>query len=427
MALLISPRRVRLLLPALLVVMLASCAAWKINSLAEQLQSKTAAATLKALQAIDPPSRDMAQYLLDLGSLKFATGDFTGSIQDLQQAKQIMRDLQAVSISENAAAVTINETLRAYDGSPTERVMVHLLLAWNYLAINDFDGARVEMLQSDVVMQELAKNSSLSGQLASARFMAGIIYELDGEWDDAMISYRRAAAIMKARNQPIPEALAISLLNTSNRQGFTDEYQGYEKQFGRSARPPQAGEGELIVFYSDGVISNIEQQIIPVYSPQLNQMISIATPYYPRNNYMPRRMTLSVAGQMFSTGQLENIELLVREDLDAKMPAILATTMARAVAKYYAVKGANNQDSLAGLLANIATVVTEVADTRSWNMLPSSVQVARLKVPAGASPSIAGMPATSYETLLAPTSQGATVLVMASSLRDNIYSYQQAR
>ena len=414
-------------LMVLALLLLSGCSAWKVNNLADQLQTEGAAATLEGLEAINPPDRDLVQYLLDRGSLKLSTGDFTGSIQDLQQAKTIMRGLQAISVTETAAAATINETLRSYNGTPSEQVMVHLAMAWNYLALNDFDGARVEMLQSNVTMQELARNDSVSAQLASVRFLAGVIYELGGEWDDAMISYRRAAAIMQARNQPIPDALATSLLNTSYRQGFTEEHQGYVKQFGREAWQRKAGDGEVIVFYNDGVVSTIKQKKISIYSWQLEQMISIAVPHYSPLNYYPRRLNLSLAGQQFSTSPIENIEVLAREDLDAAMPGIIATTTARAVAKYYSVKEAGKQNQWAGIAANIATVLTEVADTRSWNMLPSGMQVARISVPARSTVEIAGMSPELYAEQLAPASAGATVLIFASSLRNNIYSYQQPR
>ena len=44
------------------------------------------------------------------------------------------------------------------------------------------------MLQADITMQQLAEESELAGQLASVRFLAGVIYELNDEYDDALIS-----------------------------------------------------------------------------------------------------------------------------------------------------------------------------------------------------------------------------------------------
>jgi hypothetical protein len=58
-------------------------------------------------------------------------------------------------------------------------------------------------------------------------------------------------------------------------------------------------------------------------------------------------------------------------------------TLARILAKQQAVRAAQRDSELAGILANLATIFTEVADTRSWNMLPSSIQVMRTTLPAG--------------------------------------------
>ncbi|NNF97414.1 MAG: hypothetical protein HKM94_10855, partial [Halobacteria archaeon] len=44
---------------------------------------------------------------------------------------------------------------------------------------------------------------------------------------------------------------------------------------------------------------------------------------------------------------------------------------------------AGKQNDVAGLLVNIAGVLTERADTRSWLSLPANIQMARLQLPAG--------------------------------------------
>ena len=186
----------------LLAVLLQACAAQQrqVNSLAERLELSTPEATLQSLQSISPPERDRAQYLLNTGLLKSITGDFEGAIRDLQSAKKILNALQAISVSENLGAAIVNETLRSYDGSASERVLLHELLSINYLMLNNLDAARVEVLQADVVMKELATEDRPIGQLASAHYIAGLVYELGGELDDAMISYRKAANIMALRD-----------------------------------------------------------------------------------------------------------------------------------------------------------------------------------------------------------------------------------
>ena len=352
----------------------------EVNQLADSLESQGAAKTLEALEKISPPQRDRVQYLMNRGTLKQLSGDREGAGNDLETAKQLSDSLAAASLTENLGAVTVNETLRSFVGSPSERVILHSMLAFNYLAQNDVLGARVEMLQADVTMRQLATAGSNSGQLAGANYLSGVIYELNNEYDNAMISYRRAAELVEARGRAIPEALADSLLYLSFRNGLKDEYKQYQKRFNRSAKALSEGEREVFVFYSDGVVSNKRQHFISVYSYQLEQMISIALPYYPDSRYRPSRLYFSADDKDTRTEIIESTEQLVREDLDAEMPAITATTLARAVTKYQAVNEAQRKDDIAGLLLNLATTFSETADRRSWNMLPASLQVARFRV-----------------------------------------------
>ena len=373
---------VKLALLFVLLLLLGGCVTQqKVNSLAESLQVAGADSTLAALEKIDPNGRDRAQYLLNRGTLYRLSGNLEASSEDLQAAKAIMNSLQATSVSENFAALTINETLRSYSGTPSERVLVHTVLAYNYLQNNDLEGARVEMLQADITMREVAAGDKLRGQLASSHFLTGLIYELNGEWDNAMISYRNAAEILDQRGQPIPEALQNSLLQTSFRQGLNEEYKRYTRRFSRKAKPLQQGEKELIVFYSDGIVSHKRQQTISIYSFELKQQISLSVPYYPSTNYYPRPLTLSIAGKNIQTGLIENLEVLARNDFKDQISGITAAATARVVAKYQLVEKMRREqgDSMAALF-NLASTIAEQADLRSWNMLPSSIQVARVRI-----------------------------------------------
>lgn len=419
-------------LTVLLPVLLQACAVHqqKVNSLAEQLERSTPEATLLSLQSTNSPEHDRAQYLLNSGLLKSITGDFEGAIHDLQSAKDTLNSLQATSVSENLGAATINETLRSYDGSASERVLLHVLLSINYMMLNDLDAARVEVLQADVVMKELAREDKPIGQLASAHYIAGLIYELGGELDDAMISYRKAANIMALRNMSPPPALKKTLLSLSQRLGLDEEYTKYREQFDSAVKPPTPDAAEIVVIYWDGVVTSKRGNSLSVWVPTLNQAVSLALPYYPPSNYVEKPFTLSISGQYHRTETIEDIEALLREDMDDESAAIYAMTLARMVSKYKIVKSAGNQDDSLGLFINIFTVLSEVADTRSWNMLPSSIQFARFSLPAGeyslpfphyARSGQAGL----VETKLA-VSAGKIIVLFVPGVSQRIFSYTQA-
>ncbi len=380
-----SPVALRLAVMACLLA-LTACGSQQrqINSVANNLPHIGAKEALRTLKKIPPKQRDQAQYLLNLGTLERLTGDFEASTANLQAAKVIMDSLQAASITENATALTINETLRSYTGTPSERVLLHQFLAFNYLQQGALDDARVEMLQADITMREVAQAGSLSGQLASCHFLSGLIYELNNEQDNAMISYRRAAEILTERQQHIPTALQDSLLQSSYRLDLKDEYQQYVERFERQVRPFETGDKELLIFYTDGNISTKQQHRIPVFNSEHNATITLAMPHYFPDNYQPQYLTINIANQHHRTELLENIEALVREDLAEQLPRITATTMVRAAAKYQILKTAREkQDDLAYVMTLIAVNVSEQADLRSWNMLPSSLQVARIRIPEG--------------------------------------------
>jgi hypothetical protein len=419
------------LLTVLLPVLLQACAVHqqKVNTLAEGLERSTPEATLLSLQAISPPERDRGQYLLNSGLLKSITGDFEGANSDLQSAKAILNDLQAISVSENLGAALVNETLRSYDSSASERVLLHLLLSINYLMLDDLDAARVEVLQADVVMKELASEDKPIGQLASAHFIAGLVYELGGELDDAMISYRKAENIMALRNMPPPPALEKSLLSLSQRLGLDEEYKKYREQFTFTVKPHAPDAAEIIVIYWDGVVTSKRGNTLSVWAPTLGQAVSLALPYYPPSNYAENPLILTIAGQLHRTETIEDIEALSREDLDDESAAIYAMTLTRMVSKYEIVKSAGKQNDNLGLFINIITMLSESADTRSWNMLPSSIQLARFSLPAGEYSLPFPHHARSQQAELAETklavSASEKIVLFVPGISQKIFSYTQ--
>ena len=80
---------------------------------------------------------------------------------------------------------------------------------------------------------------------------------------------------------------------------------------------------------------------------------------------------------------VEDVENIAIETFNAQRPIILLRTLGRALLKYLAYREANKQHEALGLLANLAGVVTEQADTRSWQTLPNQIFMVRMLLPAG--------------------------------------------
>jgi len=406
-----------------LFYLLTACAGQQrnTNQLANLLYQQTPSLILQQLQATTPPERDYAQFHLNVGVLQLLSGDFPASIESLSLAKKEMASLEALSLSETAAAGTVNETLRSYSGYPTDRVMVHNILALSYLFNDDIGGARVEMLQADIAMKKLAHKDSLSGQLVSAHLLSGIIYEILGEQSNALISYRNSEQIMTQRQLSVPLALQQALLRMSDIVDRDGQYVSYRKRYPEVIMPSKKGKSQVFAIYFDGVVSHKRQNSIVVPSGNGEQLIRLSMPAYDNPRYSMTQARLSDSNQQLSSGLIENLEASVREDLAKEYPSILLLTTTRAIAKYELVAKAEQQDSLLGALVNLATVLTEVADLRSWNMLPSNIQFTYLET---SDDSVLVDRGAARKTQVALMQESKNVLLI-SSLDTPIFHYQQ--
>lgn len=390
------------------------------NQLANQLLHEKPEKILSILQEKTPNERDSAQYHLNLGYLQLLSGEFIPAIESLTQAKQTMQSLDATSITENIGAGTVNETLRSYSGYPSDKVMVHNMLALSYLFNQDIEGARVEMLQADVAMKKLVEDKLPIGQLASTHLLSAIVYELLDERSNSFISYQLAEEILIEREMPVPEGIKFALLRMSKKMGNDQAYSKLSKKYPQSIPKNDSGK-QIFSLYFDGVVSNKVEESLTVPSFSGRQIIRISMPAYPVVHYNLQRIKISDDIQNVSSEVIENIENLAREDLAHDYPEILLATTTRATVKYAAVKAADKKDPLLGAVFNILSVISEVADLRSWNMLPSTIQFSYLQ---SNSNNIVISSLNSQDNNL-DISEANQHIILSTSLSNNLFHYQQ--
>jgi hypothetical protein len=378
-----------------------------------------------ALQDIDKQAgskTDRVLYLLNKGMVLRMKRDFADSNQALEAAKTEMERLYAASVSENALSFIVNDSTVSYAGDDYEQVLVHLYMALNYLELGQPNEARVEALQVDIKLREIGEKipESKFTEDALSRYLTGQIYEELGEWSDAMIAYRKAyEAYNKYQvnyGMAMPDMLKHDLLRLAKRQGLKDEAAQYSKEFGielqqdKKQKPEQ--EGELVFILNNGLAPIKREKVAATWAPppsvvvgkskpQASRpppppppvMVKIALPYYESrpNNVLSARIIVS--GKQADTQMVEDVDAIARASLDARMPAITARSIARAVAKgalQESVDRAGNSGNndvaaqlISSLVVRVATAATERADTRSWLTLPANIQMARLSLPPG--------------------------------------------
>ncbi|MBE9564374.1 MAG: hypothetical protein IMF17_03940 [Proteobacteria bacterium] len=340
-----------------------------------------------AIAELEDPDQEEVIASLDKGMLRRMNSNYIASNQILEVAKQGIEELHGFSITENLASVTINETLRGYEGDRYEQLLLHAYMALNYIELDQIDGARVEMLQANVKMMEWGDEPE---EDAFLRYLEGMIYENMGELDSALISYRKAYTIYKekgGKQYPMaPDSIKKDLLRLLAWNGLWSEYKTYKKEFDmKSYKPAKASNkyGELVVLLNNGLAPIRGEKSIHIFSSEVESNLRVAFPVYDRPKlslYAPR---ISVNNQKYAMDKVEDIDDLARYSLEQDMPGIMVRATARAVVKYNTQQTASDQGSLAGLLMTVTNMVTERADTRSWTTLPQEIRLQRILLPVG--------------------------------------------
>lgn len=415
------------------VLALTGCATYSssFGIVEQQLAEQQYDAALQTIEEHSKNQKDRVLYLLNKGMVQRMKRDFKASNASLEAAKQEMERLYAESVSENALSFVVNDATVSYAGDDYEQVLVHLYMALNYLELGERDEARVEALQVDVKLREIGEDipASKFTEDALSRYLSGLIYEELGEWSDAMIAYRKAYEAYKKYREnfsvDMPAMLKQDLVRLAQRQGLTEELAKYRKEF--DIVPPKKNatraepEGELVFILNSGLAPIKREHVIGTWAPGPSVVIdkskrpprplpprraaqavsestappvlvNIALPYYESRPNRIAGARISVSGRQADTQLMEDIDAIARASLSARMPAITARAVARAISKgviQEAVDKSGKQGDDAGarllgsLLVRVAAIATERADTRSWLTLPANVQLARLPLPPG--------------------------------------------
>lgn len=326
---------------------------------------------------------------LNKGMLRRIKGSYQASNQVFEVAKKQIEELYGVSVSEQAGALVVNDTLRSYSGDRYEQVLLHAYMAMNYIEMDDLDAARVEMLQADVKMQEWGEQPE---EDPFVRYLSGMIYEALGEKDEALIAYRQAKNVYQSTKDKqrlgIPLVLKTDLLRTLTEQGLGNELRLLKKELGiKQYKPAKTSKdyGELIVVLNTGLAPvRKEKSIVANTGDEIVDTVRISLPVYEKAK--SRNSSRLVSGDQVSVNLelVEDVDALARNALSSDMPLITARAIARAVVKHKMQdKVKEKRGELMGFLATVTNVVTERADTRSWTTLPQTIQMARVRLPKG--------------------------------------------
>jgi len=366
-------------------------------------------------------------YLLERGMILHYAGRYEESNDTFEEAEILSEDLYTKSVSKEIGAFLTSDNTIPYEGEKFERALIHYYRAFNYINLELPDDALVECRKVSFLLQryldESEGKSSAYSDDAFMHYLAGILFQWQGEINDAFISYRKAEESYERYEKeygiPQPASLKSDLLRAASALRFEEEYDYYLKKYGDSYVKPETDEetGELILIHESGFAPNknaieIVFPILKVDKPgkdvrkysrelrsradhhysdvEIEYMLRVSMPTYESTRPRIAYVEVFTSGnqrcppQQISSEMMEDVEAIAMKNFVEDEPIILLRTIARGVAKYIAFKTAKKETGeVGGILVNIFNLATENADTRSWLTLPNSFGMARMSLPPG--------------------------------------------
>ena len=346
-------------------------------------------------------------YNLEYGLLLHYAGDYELSNRHFLESEREMDDLYTQSISKGVGSMVLNDNLLPYEGEDFEKVYVNLFLALNYARLGKIEDAIVEARKVDLKLNEYSRQyegKNSYKQDAFVRYIMGVLYEADGEVNDAFISYRSAYEGYKAYDTLFatrcPSYLKADLVRTAGELGFQDELAEYEREFGikYTPSPPNTGRLLVVVYSGRGPVKEEVKLKVSIMDKDgtVHTFVAAVPKFHSRQNWV-NTYNVSVSGNGVTDGTqpelVENVNAIAEKNLNERISLIYLKTAGRALLKFLAAEQAKkevkkqNDSPLANFLTSVvvdaAYDASEKADVRTWRTLPHDIQIALLRLPAG--------------------------------------------
>ncbi|MFN8846993.1 MAG: hypothetical protein ACK5V3_08480 [Bdellovibrionales bacterium] len=357
---------------------LVGCATYQDHvSLARQsLISVNLDLALKDLQVkANAKSDDQLVYVLDYATaLQFAE-KFEESNQYFLKASKLSEEKDFHSISRVAGSLLFNEEVVQYKGDSFEKAFIHVFLALNFLHMRNFDSAMVEVRKMNEKYNQarLAEKQGFEINPFS-RYLAALVYEASGQWDDAFIAYKDTQKL-----DPNWPKIELDILRSAHLSNRSDDFIFWQKKYPDSKinvdRKLTKTHGYLKVIYLQGWGPRKVPDPFEPLVPTLNPVKSMTTQAGVIIDGIERAKT----ELMYDTAQAAIATL--RDD----RPALIARRVAARVAREAVARelGKKDDTAVAGLVSFIAMQASERADLRQWSFLPNTIQVSEVQLPKG--------------------------------------------
>ncbi len=339
----------------------------------EQGHYDSAIKTFKDLAAKE--DNDQLLYLMDLGIANFRAKRYVDAIDAFHKADSLAEMKDYTSVSQEVGSVILNDTVKVYKGDDYEKTLVNVYLAMSYGMLGKWEDAIVECRRVNHKLDIMINQGKLPYERnAFAKYLTAVMFEAEGEFDDAFVDYRQ---LLSWRKGDPPDYLDVGLLRMAEKQHAEQELEEYKKQFPNPGHyRMNKGEGEIVFLLEQG------KAPMKVESPTFRLVPEMRKRFYTSHFGWLRD---SKGKFRVKTETYYDIEATAIKELAGRIAGIAAKKIAGVVAKELIARQVekSSDSPLLGALTGLFLHASDQADTRSWTTLPARLQLARAVLPAG--------------------------------------------
>ena len=403
-----------------LVLVLGGCASFRSydKELYQTLDRASSGNVEGAIQLLESNNKSADKdllYYLELGMLqrlgkRYDESQKTWSVANARIEAAGAGGLVEISnFMRGASSYVIGDKLRAYGGYDYEKVMLLTYMALNYLAMGDYDAARVAIKQTHELearfaearakqIAEVEEAAQKRGARTSFRELNGYpVQTIDNPEVQALrnayqsaLSHYLAGFVYEALGEPSLAAPGYRLANElqPGQPLLEDALAGLDQR----VAAPDDGMADVLMIVSAGSAPALQsrQFMLPVQIENKLILIGYSFPVLAPTSTTPLTL-LMVDGRSLPVAPLTSIDLMARRRLLDEMPGIMlratVRSTVRATMQYQAQRAAEREQTLALSLAaglfTVGSALLESADDRTWRALPADVSVARARLPRG--------------------------------------------
>jgi hypothetical protein len=393
------------------------------------------AAKAAASSAKDGPDRSIALDQLELGTVRIAAGQFTGSDEAFSAAWNRMIELGGPDNNrfiDTLGAIVVNDRVLPYLGTSYDRVMCCTYQALDAMAKADLATARVLLKRAqfaqeateqrfqgkiDAARKKLEDEHAVVGKVEdSAEFKKG--YEetfgtLDARfapykgWTIPFTDWLTAILLLSLDETDTDRGRAIDLLRRV--RGTLGENAAVESDLALARSNEMPTQQVWVILESGFAPKRIEKSFkIPAFIPEM-PFIGIALPELVAIPGGAEYFSVDAGSTSVKSSVVCEMGSVVSHEFKAELPLITGRAIASAIVKATATLAANlaarnSGDGWAQVISMVATNVygyaTTAADLRTWRTLPRRIMIARIPIPKDRQIQISGPPGTKKIQLL---------------------------